>query len=206
MEDEVYLALGQIEKSMQDSISVYEGASRFTSYVRAITGARISDRAYARLLGMYYAHYRKREKKVQMYYCLLQLERLSLARSSSILSTVYPMIQFTEGEIPILEKVGSRKRALYAQKVQQLEKKWLLVCSLAWIFLMILCVLLLSLNFWAVWIFCTLLWVAAVMIGHFWLVPALVQPAFDGLVDMLDEEHAAFEKGLHMRAPRFPLI
>lgn len=207
MADKYVKALEQIEKSMKDTLISMQGdKTRFHSFVTDISGEKMSDNDYLRVLEIFYGLYqRKNESKAQMY-CILRMMQLELARRKPYLQSMYPHIQFTKDTDSRIESFVSRKRPFYQVISDRYERRFDLGSTLLCMALLALLVLAVHLPFLLSFIACFLLWFLLIRIGSRWYAPMMTQEQINALITKLEPVHQEFEKQMGFRAPDFTLV
>lgn len=210
MADRYIRAFRQIEKALKDQISIYEdGSSRFYSLVENISGEVMSWNDYAKVQEMFYKRYatraakakdeatKTRLSKAQMY-CVMNMQRVYLARKNKPLQKYYPKVTFSESADPELYEFWSRKRPFYSVLSLRIKNRMTIFACIGSILLMALLVLAVQMPFWLGFIFSVIAGLGFLYYAWHVLVPSLIEERLAGLAGKLDPVHYQYERKMHL--------
>lgn len=209
MSDRFLFRLRQIEKEEADRISIYEdGSAKFYNLVKTMSGRQMSINDYAKVLEMFYLRYSdKRKSRIEQtsidkskasMYCILQLQRLYLAKDTPALQIYYPNITFEEPLDQNLLSFVERKRPFYSVLVKGIQDKWIAFGTVMGILVLAVLCLVFNLSYWLSLLISLLVIAGFVYYGFTHVVNRLVDDRLHNMSGKLDSIHQSFEK--QMRA------
>ncbi|MCF0259001.1 MAG: hypothetical protein HUJ54_03995 [Erysipelotrichaceae bacterium] len=204
MADQYLKALNFAENSQKKTIAgMNVEADTFIELVRDMTGQRMSDNDYAKVLEMFYKRYsRKNDRPLAVNYCVMQMERLYQARTRKNLQAMYPAIDFSENAAPFFKEFVSDTDGLYPRMEETVMKKWLAAQSVTSIALLAFFVLLCRLPFLVSLLICILLFVLLWIVGRRYIAPSLAEDRMNRMIRSLEPDHQEFERQMLILPPK----
>ena len=204
MADQYLKALNFVENSQKKTIAgMNVEADTFLELVTDMTGQKMSDNDYAKVLQMFCKRYNKKnEHPTAVTYCTMQLERLYQARSRKNLQAMYPAIDFRQPAAGFFEEFVSESPGLYPRMEETVMKKWVTALSLTSIALLAFFVLLCRLPFVLSFAVCFILFILMWIVGKRYFAPSIAEDRMNRMIKSLDPVHQEFEKQMPVLPPK----
>lgn len=142
-------ALKEIERRAQNNILVFSDvlSERLNVIAQNMVSNPISDNDYLKLFEMYYKKFSKEENKQAMLFCLLRMQQVAFYKENEACQGTVKKIEFNEEYDSTTKVFLSRKRNYFQNTLNHILQRFIVLDSLAYMFLLILFVLVFHASF-----------------------------------------------------------
>lgn len=142
-------ALKQIERRAENNILIFSDvlSERLEVIATNMANHIMSDNDYLKLFEMYYKKFLKEENKDAMLFCLLRMQQVSLLKKDVSRQEEVSNMEFNSSCDVLTDAFLKRKRPYYQNMLNLYFKQFILMASLAYIFLLNVFVLLFHVPF-----------------------------------------------------------
>lgn len=182
-------ALKEIERRAQNNILVFSDvlSSRLDVIAQNMEGKKMSDNDYLKLFELYYQRFSKEENKSAMLFCLLRMQQIVFYKEHPERQSEVKNMEFNDSYDMVTKTFLDRKREYYQMTLTHIFQRFILLASAAYIFLLVVCVLLFHIPFLFTFLFLLVAWslglVAAKKVG----VPYFYQMQIENLSKQVNE-------------------
>lgn len=200
MADRYQGALNQVEIKIGQDLFL-ETHPRLLKLTANLAGKTLSHNDALQLYQLFFEQYRRQDRPVAVRYCVLEMERIMMAKQNPEMQVMYPLIDFSGKTRRELSTFVSRKRSLYQHLQRKYLKRWTIEYSIVLAALMPLLVLVLHLPFLLMFGLLLVLWFVLQWYGIHKRVPNLIQRNMKSYYKKLDEEQRTLIKSWKIKTP-----
>ena len=176
-------ALKEIERRAQNNILVFSDvlSGRLDVIASNMEGKQMSDNDYLKLFELYYQRFSKEENKQAMLFCLLRMQQIMFYKEHPEKQSEVRNMEFNDSCDMVTKAFLERKREYYQTTQLRIFQRFILLASAAYIFFLIVGVLLFHLSFLLSFVFLLVAWIFALFVAKKVGVPYFYQMQIENL-------------------------